>query len=117
MKIYLLAISFNICLLALLFLIGSNQRNDYGIFFELSLAVATILYGLGFLFVLLNLLIYKKYERGIATFVLTFCVLASVILIFKFGRGMSSFYYSLLVPNMCIVVCIFLMNIFSRKKV
>src|ERR1700730_18221173 len=99
MKPYILGITFNVLLLGTLYLIGMYQRNDYGIFFEISITILTILYCIAGIFILLRFIIYKAYQKNFSIFIMTFYFIVIALLLNQLRTGMSYPYYLILISN------------------
>jgi len=116
MRQYILATVINISLLASLFLIGTTIRNDYGIFFGMSIFLLTIVYCLMGLYIFLRFIRYKNYWPVIVVFVMSFCLITSVYLLSIIGKEMSAPYYFILITNIVTWLLMIFLLLFAKRS-
>ena len=115
MKPYILALTVNGLLILALYSLGIGKSNDYGIFFQLAVSFLSFLYAAGGLILFFRYLIYKTVEKKFSAFVITFCVLALIILLSQLGSGMSSVYFIVLILNFVTCILQLLMLFFNKR--
>jgi len=115
MKPYILALTVNGLLMLALYLLGIGRNNDYGIFFQLAVSFLSFIYTAGGLILFFKYLKYKTVERKLSAFVITFCLLALIILLSQLGSDMSSVYYIVLILNFFTCILQLLMLFFNRR--